>query len=355
MAYKSYTVKSGDSLSKIAAANGTTVSALLAENPKLTTDPKYNNGKIIFSGTIVRIPIDAPPVKSPATTTPSTAATTPYSAADFRRAEEASMASLPPVAAPAPVAPPAIVDERTQLAAKGFIPPYYEYYNGVLYNSGIPFTGLYQGVQYVNGTDSRYLAVPTLDTPTTTPTPEATSTQTLPTFNELQQLGPIVAANQTPALDASNLVGISTTAPAPVSVDPSFLLAYADSLIKANTLKGRSGPTRDLTISKAASMKELNVAQADRDLYNAKLKALASLADRGIYGSSGLGVAAQRAAGLEPQQRREEALNKFSEQSLLATRLFEQEQLEAKDIENQAEAALLKARDLASRLTKVGA
>lgn len=352
MAYKPYTAISGDSLSKIAAANKTTVSALLDENPKFRTDPKYNGGKTIFSGTIVRIPIDAPPVKSPATTTPSTTATTPYSAADFRRAEEASMGSLPPVQQ---VTPPAIVDERTQLAAKGIIPPYYEYYNGVLYNSGTPFTGLYQGVQYVNGTDSRYLAVPTLDTPTTTPTPEATSTQTLPTFNELQQLGPIVAANQTPALDASNLVGISTTAPAPVSVDPSFLLAYADSLIKANTLKGRSGPTRDLTISKAASMKELNVAQADRDLYNAKLKALASLADRGIYGSSGLGVAAQRAAGLEPQQRREEALNKFSEQTNLATRLFEQEQLEAKDIENQAEAALLKARDLASRLTKVGA
>jgi hypothetical protein len=264
------------------------------------------------------------------------------------------MASLPPVAVPAPVAPPAIVDERTQLAAKGIIPQYYEYYNGVLYNSGTPFTGLYQGVQYVNGIDNRYLAVPTLDTPTSTPTPEATSTQTLPTFNELQQLGPIVAANQTPALDASNLVGISTTAPAPVSIDPSFLLDYADKLIKANTLKGRGEATKNLTISKAASMKELNVAQADRDLYNAKLKALASLANRGIYGSSGLGVAAQQAAGFEPQQRREEALNKFSEQSLLANRLFEQEKLEAKDIENQAEAALLKARDLASKLTKVG-
>ena len=167
-------------------------------------------------------------------------------------------------------------------------------------------------------------------------------------------MGTIVAANQTPVLDASKLVGVSTAAPAPVSIDPSDLLAYADSLMKANTLKGRSGPTRDLTIAKAASMKELNVAQADRDLYNAKLKALASLANRGIYGRSGLGIAAQQAAGFEPQQKREEALNKFSEQSLLANRLFEQEQQEAKDIENQAEIAKLKATELASKLTKVG-
>ena len=355
MAYKSYTVKSGDSLSKIAAANGTTVSALLAENPKFTTDPKYNGGKTIFSGTVVRIPIAAPPVKSPATTTPSTTPNTPYSPADFRRAEEASMASLPPVAAPAPVAPPAIVDERTQLAAKGIIPQYYEYYNGVLYNSGTPFTGLYQGVQYVNGIDNRYLAVPTLDTPTSTPTPEATPSQTLPSFDEIGQMGTIVAANQTPALDASNLVGVSTAAPAPVSIDPSFLLAYADALQKANTLRGRSALTRDLTIEKSAAMKEKNVAQADKDLYNAKLKALASLANRGIYGSSGLGVAAQQAAGYEPIQQRSEALRQFSEQTNLASRLFEQEQLEASDIEKQASLAKLRAEELASKLTKVGA
>jgi len=350
MAFKSYTVKSGDSLSKIAAANGTTVSALLAANPKFTTESKYNGGKTIFSGTIVRIPIDAPPVQSPATATPPTTTTTPYSAADFRRAEEASMGSLPPVQQ---VIPPAIVDERTQLAAKGMIPQYYEYYNGVLYNSGTPFTGLYQGVQYVNGTDNRYLAIPTLDTQT--PTPDAVPSQTLPSFNELQQLGPIVAANQTPALDASNLVGISTTAPAPVSIDPSFLLAYADALQKANTLRGRSALTRDLTIEKSAAMKEKNVAQADKDLYNARLKALASLAERGIYGRTGLKVAAQQAAGYQPIEQRSEALRQFSEQTNLASRLFEQEQLEASDIEKQASLAKLRAEELASKLTKVGA
>lgn len=211
-----------------------------------------------------------------------------------------------------------------------------------MYNSGTPFTGLYQGVQYVNGTDSRYLAVPTLDTATPTPIPEATP----PPVNAPAVVTPDTTTTPSPAP--------STAAPAPVSIDPSFLLDYADKLIKANTLKGRSGPTRDLTISKAASMKELNVAQADKNLYNARLKALASLAERGIYGSTGLKVAAQDAAGYQPLQQRQEALNKFSEQSLLAGSLFEQEQTEAKEIEKQAEVALLKARDLASKLTKVG-
>lgn len=353
MALQSHTVKSGESLSKIAQRYRTNVSELLRLNPKLTTDAKYKNGSVIFSGTIIKYDdqITPPQVKSFAEAN-ELPIITPYSPADYRRAEEDSMGSLPPV-------PPAIVDERTKLFERGMIPQYYEYYNGVLYNSGTPFTGLYQGVQYVNGIDNRYIAVPTLDTPTSTstptPTPEATPSQTLPSFDEIGQIGTIVAANQTPALDASKLVGISTTAPAPVSIDPSDLLAYADSLMKANDLKGRSGPTRDLTIAKAASMKEYNVAQADKDLYNAKLKALASLANRGIYGSSGLGIAAQQAAGSEPLKQREEALNKFSEQSLLANRLFEQEQQEAKDIENQAEIAKLKATELASKLTKVGA
>jgi TP901 family phage tail tape measure protein len=49
-------VKSGDTLSSIAKKNDTTVSALLAANPKLTTDPKYNDGNTIFSGTTIKLP-----------------------------------------------------------------------------------------------------------------------------------------------------------------------------------------------------------------------------------------------------------------------------------------------------------
>ena len=50
------TVKSGQTLSSIAKANKTTVSAILAANPKFTQDSKYKGGNTIFSGTTVKIP-----------------------------------------------------------------------------------------------------------------------------------------------------------------------------------------------------------------------------------------------------------------------------------------------------------
>ena len=59
MAGSTYTVKTGDTLSKIAAANGTTTAKLIAANPMLTSNPKYNGGKTIFSGTVLKLPTTA--------------------------------------------------------------------------------------------------------------------------------------------------------------------------------------------------------------------------------------------------------------------------------------------------------
>jgi len=56
MAGSTYTVRTGDTLSKIAAANGTTTAKLIAANPFLKTNPKYNNGSTIFSGTVLTLP-----------------------------------------------------------------------------------------------------------------------------------------------------------------------------------------------------------------------------------------------------------------------------------------------------------
>jgi hypothetical protein len=65
------TVKSGQTLSSIAKANGTTVAAIKKANPVLTTNPKYNGGNTIFAGTKLTIPS-----KAPATATAKAAATT---------------------------------------------------------------------------------------------------------------------------------------------------------------------------------------------------------------------------------------------------------------------------------------
>lgn len=51
-----YVVKPGDTLSAIARRNNTTVAQLLAINPALSSDPKYNNGNVIFSGTKISLP-----------------------------------------------------------------------------------------------------------------------------------------------------------------------------------------------------------------------------------------------------------------------------------------------------------
>jgi hypothetical protein len=56
MADTKVTVKSGQTLSSIAKANGTTVTAIKKANPVLTTNPKYNGGNTIFAGTKLTIP-----------------------------------------------------------------------------------------------------------------------------------------------------------------------------------------------------------------------------------------------------------------------------------------------------------
>jgi hypothetical protein len=53
---KTVTVKPGDTLSKIAAANKVSLKSILDANKKFTSDPKYRGGSTIFSGTTVKIP-----------------------------------------------------------------------------------------------------------------------------------------------------------------------------------------------------------------------------------------------------------------------------------------------------------
>jgi LysM repeat protein len=53
---KTVTVKSGDTLGKIAAANNVSLQSILDANKKFTSDPKYRGGSTVFSGTTVKIP-----------------------------------------------------------------------------------------------------------------------------------------------------------------------------------------------------------------------------------------------------------------------------------------------------------
>lgn len=51
-----YTVQKGDTLSKIAVDAGISLQELKDLNPKFTSDPKYKNGNMIWSGTTVNLP-----------------------------------------------------------------------------------------------------------------------------------------------------------------------------------------------------------------------------------------------------------------------------------------------------------
>ena len=78
-----YRVERGDTVSGIAAANGMTTKELLAINPQLTSNPKYNGGNTIFANTKIILepavkaskPATTPTTTAPTTTTPTT--TTP--------------------------------------------------------------------------------------------------------------------------------------------------------------------------------------------------------------------------------------------------------------------------------------
>jgi LysM repeat protein len=64
----------GETVSGIAAANNMTTKELLALNPQLTSNPKYDGGRTIFAGTKI---ITSPAVKAPAPTKTAPTTTTP--------------------------------------------------------------------------------------------------------------------------------------------------------------------------------------------------------------------------------------------------------------------------------------
>jgi len=65
-----YTVKPGDTLSEIAANNNLSLQELYALNPKFKSDPKYQGGNMIWSGTTVKLGTETKPPKPTPTPTP---------------------------------------------------------------------------------------------------------------------------------------------------------------------------------------------------------------------------------------------------------------------------------------------
>lgn len=95
MADTKVTVRSGQTLSSIAKANGTTVAAIKKANPALTTNPKYNGGNTIFAGTKLTIPgkTTTKSTSTPAVTSNPITVTNTSTANPFTSNTDASVAS----------------------------------------------------------------------------------------------------------------------------------------------------------------------------------------------------------------------------------------------------------------------
>jgi len=100
----SYRVKPGDTLSQIAKSNNTTVKELLKINPALTTNPKYDGGRTIFSNTkIVLEPgVKTPKVTPAPSTEPDTRGDTP--AGSEGQPDQPAGGSTPPAGGSTPPA-----------------------------------------------------------------------------------------------------------------------------------------------------------------------------------------------------------------------------------------------------------
>lgn len=123
------TVKPGDTLSAIAAANDMSLKELYALNPKFKTNPKYEGGNMIWSGTTVKVGTTTQPVTTtttPATTTPATTTPATSTPATTEPSTTTPATTEPSTTTPATTTPatttPATTTPSTTVVGGGLIP-----------------------------------------------------------------------------------------------------------------------------------------------------------------------------------------------------------------------------------------
>jgi hypothetical protein len=103
-------VQPGNTVAQIAKANGLTTKEVLALNPALTSNPKYDGGNTVFSGTQIRV--------EPKTTTPSSSSTFTSDKAKFDADQRAAEAAAAKAAADKAAADKLAADAKTAADAK---------------------------------------------------------------------------------------------------------------------------------------------------------------------------------------------------------------------------------------------
>lgn len=176
--------------------------------------------------------------------------------------------------------------------------------------------------------------------PQTTTTPQTVDTSTLPS--------PTVTTTDTTGTTTTQ----PTTATVPVgtSANANQLMDYTNAIAAADAALGKAGIVNTLQLRKAQAAGDLATRTAERDIYYAKQNALNQLAQRGISGSPGLKVAAERAAIVAPTTQRLQAINTMKESQSAANLLLAEETARRQQAIQDANTALTKVTNLTNQL-----
>ena len=365
----SYTVKSGDSLSAIAKRYNTTVSQLLLLNPKLTDDPRYKDGKVIFSGTKITLPgtesktATPPPV---ATTPPSTPTTTTPPAT-----------TTPPVLTVPSFSPSALAGAESGAIGAASISA-----QMTAADEAQRKLNTY-GVESLSPQERTLLGLPPLPQPGTIVTP--TAEEPIPTINapailqSTEATPPPVAEQPTQSqtmpgvfIGTAGIGGENQASDKEVLIDPftgrivldkdgnpvlvkigGTQKDYLDYLLgarRSQTNLQAAGAANKLAIERATATGEAAKRTAERDIYRSQQRALNELSRRGLSGAPGLTRAAQRAYGAAPLSQRLEAIRKMQSEITGANLLLAQQQAAEKAAEEQRQVDLTKATGIVNQL-----
>lgn len=325
----SYTVKTGDSLSAIAKRNGTTVAELLRLNPKLSSDPKYKDGKVIFNGTKITLPsaggttATPPPVSTPAPTVGTAPAEQPvgtvttfidrFTPPNVPTESTQTTQTLPPVGMAPTVTPTAEVPIPTLQAPAVFQPA---------------------------------------EMPTLPPVAEQpTQTQTMPGVTAVTQDSDVTYQWLVDPFTGQQVLDAQGN---PIKVKMGGgTNAYYDYLAgvkKSRTNLEAAGAANKLAIERATATGDMATNVAEKELYRSQQRALNELSRRGLSGAPGLTRAAKRAYGATPLAQRLEAIRKMQSEITGANLLLAQQKSAEQAAEEQRQLELTKATGIVNQL-----
>lgn len=188
------------------------------------------------------------------------------------------------------------------------------------------------------------IPVPTLPTVPVKPPTE------VPTFTNPITAAPVTAKAPVIQVPTTVQIAAGTTATPAMGGTPEEQDALREAIrrLTANKLYAETeGKYQQADVRARA---ETQIRKAGRDLYAAQLKSLASLGARGISGAPGLSVAARRAAGAEPEYRRQGLISERDRQVSALNRALTKQLADYEEQLRLENAKLTRATTLANQL-----